>query len=366
MTTVVLVMLSSCDKGVGTSSSTSLAVSPREINTAESQISATVHTEGRWTLKLVSDVDAVTWARVSASSGEGDAVVDIIVSANEENAARSCNVILECAGKTYIKAFIQDGHKQEPKWLELPLTPKSDNMTFYSHDMMVNGSRSRNYSFWLDKKARISRWVAYPLNRSFIGSGERENAWGVADPKAPSSDYPYVGQSFSGYDRGHQLPSADRYAANESTYYGTNITPQRSRFNQGIWVTMEALTRSWSMSFDTLYVVTGADYPRNFEVIKDRAGKEIAVPSAYYKVLLGYKKSGTVGNTSRMGGYTAVAFYLDHKLEVDESEYYSTIMANKKTVDQIEEILGIDFFPNLIRQTAKASAVESTMDAWWK
>ena len=230
--------------------------------------------------------------------------------------------------------------------------------------MQHGGTTKRNYSFYLDPRACLAIWVAYPLNDNLAGSGSRTNAWAL-DPKVPREYQPVIFSGFKGgYDRGHQLPSADRLTrgANEQTFYGTNMTPQKGELNQKAWATLEGKVRTWANQFDTLYVVTGCDIRGSYDYAYDNDGKDIPVPVGYFKALLGFKKGGTVGNTAKQGGYTAIGFYFNH-------EYYSDseIMGQSMTIDELEEVMGIDFFPNL---EAKLGAdlynkVESTPDSWW-
>ena len=96
----------------------------------------------------------------------------------------------------------------------------------------------------------------------------------------------------------------------------------------------------------------------------DNFGKEITVPTGYYKVLLGYKRNGTVGISNSTGGYTGIAFYFEHKAYPNNKK---TIFEQSMTIDQIEEKLGIDFFVNLpsVAGASFAAKAESTSDPWW-
>ena len=88
----------------------------------------------------------------------------------------------------------------------------------------------------------------------------------------------------------------------------------------------------------------------------------MTVPVGYYKALLGYKKSGTIGNST--GGYLGIAFYFEHR-----SYSNSDIMSKQSmTIDELERKLGIDFFVNLPDKVGQeiADKIESTKDSWWK
>ena len=237
--------------------------------------------------------------------------------------------------------------------------------------MTLGSAKMRNYSFCLDPDAKISRWVAYPLNKGLIGSGSRTDEWAL-DPKVPAA---YQSVIYSGYkssstgewfERGHQLPSADRLTSgvNQTTFYGTNMTPQRGALNERIWASLEGMVRTWSYSFDTLYVVTGADVAGATEYVLDNVGKQITVPTGYFKALLGYKKNASSSVfPSQVAGYVGIAFYFEHR------DYGSSaVMSQAMTIDDLEHRLGYDFFVNLpaLIGDEKAAQVESVKSSWWK
>lgn len=335
----------------------------------------TVESEGEWKLSFTQECD---WASLSKTSGSGSAHPILTWTANDQGSIRSCVLESRSASGKYRSSvdFTQQAkeggeiQQQNPdkvqSWMEIPAVDMSDSGTvFYTHNMTVGKYSGRNYSFLYDYQAKVSRWVAYPLNKGLIGSGSRTDQWGL-DPKLPSQSQAVLYRAFSGgYQRGHQLPSADRYAydANVATFYFTNMTPQRGELNEKAWAKLEGYVRNWSYQFDTLYVVTGADIDGSTETAYDNEGKQVTVPVGYFKALLGYKKGGTLGITGSTGGYTAIAFYFEHKYYSD-SEIMST---QAMTVDELENKTGYDFFVNLpgVIGSDAALRVESTKDKWW-
>ena len=274
--------------------------------------------------------------------------------------------LYECISETV--APVDPTLKGMPKWLELPETKDDDGLDFYTHDQITDGKTIRSWSFDYDSKALLSHWIAYPLNKKLKGSGSRSDQWGL-DPKVPASKQPvlyttYKSNNGKKYDRGHQIPSADRldYDANVKTFYFTNMTPQLSGLNQASWANLETRVREWSESFDTLYVVTGCSVKGSTEVAYDNDGKAVTVPTGYYKALLGYKKSGSVGNSSQNGGYIGCAFWFDHV------DYADDFMEKAMSISELEEKTGVNFFVNLPAATdaAKAKAIEENRDSWWK
>lgn len=258
-------------------------------------------------------------------------------------------------------------------WLELPETKADDGCDFYAHYMTLSTGEKRNYAFYFNKTDRLSHWVAYPLNKSLIGSGVRdENPFGY-DPMVSQDDQPNLSKTFleSGtYDRGHQIPSADRYAgnANNQTFYATNMTPQIGKlFNQGLWGKAEAQVRTWARKCDTLFVVTGCVIAAEPQKAHDReSNKEVSVPDAYFKAVLRYQKTADSGIAGTDGKYSALAMYFEHK------DYSNSAFDKSYTlsVDELEKKLGYDLFVNLPKRAGEsaAAAIEAevpTENTWW-
>lgn len=341
-----------------------------------------VKTAGAWTLSLSFEEGSEAWAELSVTSGKGEHNGIILTyEANPDDTERELIVEAKCGTRTSLAALTQaagENQTQNPDpvlkenkatgWLELPAIKDGDGLYFYWHDHVVGGKTMRSWSFDYDPVAMVSHWVAYPLNETLIGSGSRTDEWAL-DPKIPAEYQPVLYRGFKSttsarYDRGHQLPSADRlnHDANEQTFYFTNMTPQLGELNQKIWADLEGKVRDWARSMDTLYVVTGCSVEGSTAYALDNESRKVTVPTGYYKALLGYKKAGTIGITAQTGGYTACAFWFDHKA------YSGNVMNQSMTVAELEEKTGVDFFVNLpsVTDVETARKVESTKDDWWK
>lgn len=349
---------------------------------------AYVTASGRWSVDVSgADGGKVDWVTVSPVSGEGSKDVSLTVAANDSEEERSATItVMTNSGQASAtltqkgKASVDpapdptpDGGDLSPKtgWLELPAVPEGTDA--FTHSMTIGSAATRNYSFAWDYDNLVAPWVAYPLCKWNIGSGSRTNSWGL-DPLLPESKQPVLfkayGEGNDGwYARGHQIPSADRlaYSGNVQTFYGTNMTPQiNNGFNGSIWANLESKVRSWANSSDTLYVVTGCviDYKEG-ETVKyalDNLGKKVTVPTAYYKVVLRYMKSSTIGYS----GYAACAVWLDHKVYSSSSVSSSYSMS----VDDLEKKTGLDFFVNLPAKVgedvaARIEAEDPAKVSWW-
>ena len=316
-----------------------------------------------------------SWAKLSHDSGTGyKSNIKLSYDANKTGASRSVYVIVSTENDAAEVRFTQTADGAGPDggtadatscgWMELPETKTGDGLLWGWHNMTLNGKTMRNYSFYFSAAHYLSYWVAYPLNSSLMGgSGMRDKNF-YFDPLLPNSMQADLTISYRGnYDRGHQLPARDRsasVASNTQTFYATNMTPQRSQFNQKIWQRLEARVQSWASSInpstDTLYVVTGCTVKGSTQSTTDCAGKKMTIPTAYYKAILRYTRSS---------GYAGCAIWLDH----DTDPYRTVDERDMMSIAALEEKLGIDLFVNLPAKVgdAKAAEIEAkapTVNTW--
>lgn len=226
-------------------------------------------------------------------------------------------------------------------YLEIPKMSNLSNDEVFIQHFMPDVATSRNYAMLYDKKLKMAYWVAYPLYSSILGSGNRTDDWQY-DPSISTAFQPNLFKGFkpSGYDRGHQIPSADRnlnITQNKTTFYFTNMTAQASRLNQGIWANLETKVRTWTAQCDTMYVVTGA-MPRTntdtaLDFAQDNDGKDVAKPKYYFKALAMKKGSE----------YYTIAY----KMNNETPPSGATFENYRLTVSELEKATGFQFFPDL-------------------
>ncbi len=113
----------------------------------------------------------------------------------------------------------------------------------------------------------------------------------------------------------------------ESFYY-TNMSPQVPQFNRGIWKQLEEQTRNWAIEYDSLYIGVGPIFSDSMKFIGPH---KVTIPNAYYKVILDNHK----------GKEKMIGFVM--KNEGSKNLLQSFVLS----VDSIEVLSGIDFFPLL-------------------
>lgn len=246
----------------------------------------------------------------------------------------------------------------------MPAVSVDENTRIFTHTVSAGGEFSRNYTFCWDYGNLVARWVAYPLCKGNMGSGQRSNEWGL-DPFLSRDEQPVLFRGYAKgnhgyYDRGHQVPSADRLyrAANLQTFYGTNMTPQNSDLNAGLWNSIEIQVRDWARATDTLYVVSGCVTEGSRYYALDNDGKKVTVPVGYYKALLRYEKSGSDGCL----GYLGLALYLENKAYPDNGIQKALTMS----IDELERKIGVDLFVNLPDDLEREVEAQIPADYnWW-
>ncbi|MGD1946683.1 MAG: DNA/RNA non-specific endonuclease [Croceivirga sp.] len=176
-----------------------------------------------------------------------------------------------------------------------------------------------------------AEWVAYTLKKSHLTYDDRERPYFIEDPKVKTKSAGWRNYRGSGFDRGHLCPAGDRrfseYAYNE-TFYTSNISPQNSAFNAGVWNRLEMKVRQWCKRYGTLYVITGGVLKGHMHEIGD---EDVDVPNAFYKIVV--KKVGDK--------FSILAFLMPNE------ESNAPLSQFVVSVDEIERQTGIDFFENL-------------------
>lgn len=193
--------------------------------------------------------------------------------------------------------------------------------------------RHRFYSLCYNETTEQANWVYYfntpeRLKNKISKRSDRFKT----DPIVSTGSASPADYKGSGFDRGHLCPAGDMgfdSIAMDESFYMSNMCPQFPGFNRGIWNALEQKVRTWTLLFDTLFVITGpVFYDTTYSCIGDN---KVAIPDECYKVLLG--KRDTL--------YQSTGFIIPNV------EGLKNPLLFKMTVDQVELKTGIDFFPAL-------------------
>ena len=129
--------------------------------------------------------------------------------------------------------------------------------------------------------------------------------------------------------------------AMEESFLFSNMCPQNGNLNRGDWNEMEMACRNWASKYGGVYVVCG---PILYKGKHKTIGRnKVVVPEAFFKVVL------RTGKDAKAIGF----IYKNAEGNRPKGDYVNT-------VDEVERITGIDFFPSLPDDVEKR--VEATAD----
>ena len=201
-----------------------------------------------------------------------------------------------------------------------------------------------------NKDTRQPNWVAWHLTSEHcdgVYARPSGNAFHeddeVAQPRATLEDY-----RGSGWSRGHMCPAGDNKWDADAMYESfllTNVCPQDSRLNSGLWNSVEIDCRRWAKQFGDVYIVCGPVFYRQEH---ERIGENrIPVPEAFFKVVLCLN-----------GKPKGLGIVVKNNAGTKKSDLYYN------SIDQVERITGMDFFPALPDDIEDAVESELNINAW--
>lgn len=193
-------------------------------------------------------------------------------------------------------------------------------------------------------------WITYVLSRERLQKARKR--WSrqfKKDNRVDSGSADWSDYKHSGYVEALLVPTADMAfdaVAARETFLMSNVSPQKKGFHDGIWRTLEELSREWAVAYKKLYVVTG---PVLRDIDETIGGNQVGVPRAFFKVFL------DLSDPTHKG----IAFILPHEPSNTPLERYAI------SIDSAEQYLGIDFFPQLMTEETERR-IEAVCDtrAW--
>lgn len=234
-----------------------------------------------------------------------------------------------------------------------------------SHLILGNPSNASNdpnnyliektqYALSYNRERGTPNWVAWQLNRQWLGIAERQDDF-RPDDSLPADWYRVKARDYtrSGYDRGHMTPSADRTAStadNSATFLMTNIVPQTPNNNRGAWKELEEDCRQFVEQGRELYIIAGV-YGKQQKIGKNQ---QVTAPTHTWKVVVVLDSPGAgVNGVSERTRVIAVEVP-NRKNASDDWRRY------RVSVDELEAKTGYDFLdrvPESIQRT-----IESRVD----
>ena len=223
--------------------------------------------------------------------------------------------------------------------LEIPYIESSEKMVILSR---------KGYTICYNIDTKLPIWVAWCLTAQHTdGVCPRDNEYyedqEIPLPRATNDDY-----RGSGWSRGHMCPAGDNKWDNDAMRESnllSNICPQHSSLNSGFWNVIERDCRKWAKKYGDIYIVCG---PILFDKEHETIGQnKITVPDAFYKVILCLSPKPQ-----------AIGFIVRNNDGTKKRDQYVN------TIDEVERVTGIDFFPALPDEIENKVEAYANINDW--
>ena len=211
--------------------------------------------------------------------------------------------------------------------------------------------KRRGYTTSYNEKTKTPNWVAWHLTKAHTyGDHQRKNEVFFEDEsierekRATDNDY-----YNSRYDRGHMCPAGDnKWDAQimRESFLFTNICPQNHGLNKYEWNDLEIQCRDWAREYGAIDIVCGPLFTTTGEQ-KTIGRNRVWVPESFFKVIL-----------CRQGKPKAIGFIYRNEGKKQTRE------EALRSVDEIEALTGIDFFPSLDDDTESRIEAEAALEDW--
>jgi endonuclease G len=203
--------------------------------------------------------------------------------------------------------------------LELPAEKPREEMIKHEH-----------YTLSFVEGYELASWVAYELTAEEASGSLEYNEKYIEDPMISTGSATRKDYKKSGYMQGQLAPVEDmRFSesAVKESFYLSNVVPQKLAFNKYTWKKLNDMVREWAKESGSLFIVSGpvlADAP-----FPTFGPSKVSIPSRFYKVVLDMKHKKGMG------------------IVIKNSMSTGSLRPFAMSIDEVEEITGIDFFPSL-------------------
>lgn len=199
------------------------------------------------------------------------------------------------------KTEIVLGDIELPKNINLPNFVPEPNQD--SSEIIIS---RKQYVLSYNREHRAVNWAAWKLELDGISHVGRVGVFAqdtlLDNYLNQFSEHAVIENEFKGscYDRGHQVPSADRddtVENNQATFLMSNMIPQTAFLNRGPWARLENYARDLVDNHGKkLFMIAGPIYDEDFGKIGPE--KNIPVPSKNFKIIFILESTQTAADIS--------------------------------------------------------------------
>lgn len=202
--------------------------------------------------------------------------------------------------------------------------------------------KRNQYILSFNKNLHVANWVSWNLNKAWFGKTKRYNKF-ISDPEIPFSIYQAANSDYSrtGYDKGHTVRSEERTNSklnNKTTFYFSNIMPQKPDLNRGVWLRLEKYCENLCKKENKeLFIISGGVYHEGYKTLRNN----VAVPDSCFKIIVVLEKGEGLKDVNKETKVIAVMMPNKNGIRKTKWEKYTT------TVRKIEWSTGYDFLNNV-------------------
>jgi DNA/RNA endonuclease G (NUC1) len=148
-------------------------------------------------------------------------------------------------------------------------------------------------------------------------------------------------------------------ASQTNTYLLSNMTPQASLLNEGIWAWLEGLVRDYAKTYGEVVLLTGKVVQAPIRIVPSG---NMAIPNRYYKIILRTTSDGTLAvltivlpNLQRGLPLPPGSFLSGPKLSPADADMF--LSAHTASIREVENLTGLDLLPNLTAEGLNRAVV---------
>jgi endonuclease G len=208
----------------------------------------------------------------------------------------------------------------------------------YEHDSLNHFLLYKGFVVHFNKQKKVPNYTIHRIepaqlieNNGFRASRKNSPDF-IVEERLKGNSAARTDYYKSGYDRGHHVPAGDfvySQPLKDETFTYANVSPQLKQVNRYSWKYLESAIRKKVKRCNCdAYVITGTHFLADYKTV---GSNKVGVPNQLYKIVF-YPKQAKM-----------YAFLMNNST----AKYSGKLKYYQVTVDELEEVLEMDFFEAL-------------------
>ncbi|HVX38173.1 MAG TPA: DNA/RNA non-specific endonuclease [Gemmatimonadaceae bacterium] len=215
-----------------------------------------------------------------------------------------------------------------------------------SNDVIV---ARKEYTLSYNPQRGGPNWVSWDLSATHLGSTDRCNCFTQDTALTRQGVTPFTTLDYiSGgqYDRGHMEPSADQSTTdteNATTFFLSNVLPQRHDLNAGPWEKLEIALRDSVRAGREAYVIAGGIFAADTGLGSLNGAGKIFIPDSTWKIIVLMPAGEGLSDVHSASDINVIAVNMPNVTAIINNDWTPYLT----TVDKIQQSTGYDFLSAL-------------------